>query len=248
MRINFYHFGVQCPIIYEMLQLFQNDTMDIVKCIDISNDISLAPQPMYYPFLTIIDEKIFWYAPLTLSILEQIRDGKLVKDTPYQIIQSTNVIRGEILYLTDETIIDNLSGCTMCKACGQINAKRAFLQSQQMRFYGILHKYQGKIVGGAEWLPSMKVPYPIPKDNTYAFITCVYHSSENYDYKAYPLAILEKELSKNYQKIFVISDEIGIFPNGPMSWFIRQGYKDLGIVQEIADYACLHLMSKDLKS
>lgn len=31
-----------------------------------------------------------------------------------------------------------------------------------------------------------------------------------------------------------------------MSWFIKQGYEDLGIVQKIPDYASLHLMVKDL--
>lgn len=95
-------------------------------------------------------------------------------------------------------------------------------------------------------MPSTKVPYQIPKDDKYAFLTCVYHSDEEYDYKAYPLSVLENELAKNYQKIFVISDEIGTFPNGPMSWFIKQGYEDLGIVQKIPDYASLHLMVKDL--
>ena len=246
MKISFYHWGVQCPIIFEMLRLFQNDMVDNVKCIDISKDISLVDQSMYYPFLTVIDEEIYWYGPITSSVLEQIRNRTLTKDMPYQIIQSQTVIKGDIVYLTDDTIINALQGCTMCEECGQIYKKREFLQSQQIPFYGVLHKNQDKIVGGAEWMPSTKVPYQIPKDDKYAFLTCVYHSDEEYDYKAYPLSVLEKELAKNYQKIFVISGETGTFPNGPMSWFIKQGYKDLGIVQNIPDYACIHLMGKDL--
>ena len=42
MKISFYHWGVQCPIIFEMLRLFQNDMVDNVKCIDISKDIQVG--------------------------------------------------------------------------------------------------------------------------------------------------------------------------------------------------------------
>lgn len=120
MKISFYHWGVQCPIIFEMLRLFQNDVVDNVKCIDISKDTSLVDQSMYYPFLTVIDEEIYWYGPITSSVLEQIRNRTLTKDMPYQIIQSQTVIKGDIVYLTDDTIINALQGCTMCEECGQI--------------------------------------------------------------------------------------------------------------------------------
>ena len=77
-------------------------------------------------------------------MLEQIRNRTLTKDMPYQIIQSQTVIKGDIVYLTDDTIINALQGYTMCEECGQIYKKREFLQSQQIPFYGVLHKYQDR--------------------------------------------------------------------------------------------------------
>lgn len=97
MKITFYHWGVQCPIIYEMLRLFQNDTIDNVSCIDISKNTSLVDQSMFYSFLTVIDEEIYWYSPITSSVLEKIRNRTLTKDIPYQIIQSQTVIKGDIV-------------------------------------------------------------------------------------------------------------------------------------------------------
>ena len=124
--------------------------------------------------------------------------------------------------------------------------KAAFLCSCGVSRFGLLHRIDGNVVGGVEWLPSLKVPYPIPRDAHTAFLTCVYHSSEQADYKSWPLKQLEAELKKSYQRILVISDELGTFPNGPMQWFINHGYRDLGLLQELEGYARLHLMEKVL--
>lgn len=54
MQITFYHWGYQCPIIAEMLELFQEAAMDDVTCIDITGQEKLAfEKQLYYPFLTI---------------------------------------------------------------------------------------------------------------------------------------------------------------------------------------------------
>ncbi len=78
-------------------------------------------------------------------------------------------------------------------------------------------------------------------------MTCSYLSSDtSYDNKSYPLRALEKDLVNNYKRIIAISDEDGVFPNGNLSWFQRNGYRDEGLISIEEDYARLHLVSKVL--
>ena len=95
-------------------------------------------------------------------------------------------------------------------------------------------------------MPSLNVPYPVPKGETVAFITCVYHSSTEHDYKTYPLLELEKKLSGKFDEIIAITDHEGTFPNGTLEWFINYGFVDLGVVSSEENYCELHLVSKKL--
>ena len=247
MKITFYHWGAQCPIIVEMLELFHKDRKDTVTCIDFTKreDVALQKQ-LYYPFLTVFNDTIPWYGPVNAEILEAVRNKKLIKEEPFLLSQSNHEAIGELIPLTKDTIQLAGQGCTLCEQHGQMEEKAAFLCSCGVSRFGLLHRIDGNIVGGVEWLPSLKVPYPIPRDAHTAFLTCVYHSSEQADYKSWPLKQLEAELKKSYQRILVISDELGTFPNGPMQWFISRGYRDLGLLQELEGYARLHLMEKVL--
>ena len=110
-----------------------------------------------------------------------------------------------------------------------------------------MHLDDNKVVGGAEFVPSPKVPYAVPKEANTAFLTCIYHSSTEWDYKVYPLYALEKKLSNKYNRVIAICDEIGTFPNGNVAWFKMQGYEDLGLISVEEDYCRLHLVEKWLK-
>ena len=113
--------------------------------------------------------------------------------------------------------------------------------------YGFIHKDEsGHLIGGAEYLPSIIVPYDILHDVNTAFITCVYMSDSEWDYKTAPLQALEHYLSGQYKKVIAIADENGIFPNGDLKFFLRNGYRDEGIVYEDINYCSLHLVSKQL--
>jgi hypothetical protein len=90
------------------------------------------------------------------------------------------------------------------------------------------------------------VPYDIPRSNYYAFITCIYHSSTEFDYKSYPLGELERYLSGSYSKVYAITDEVGTFPNGNLEWFLQKGYQDEGIIAEEEGYCRLHIVGKKL--
>lgn len=102
------------------------------------------------------------------------------------------------------------------------------------------------LLGGAEYLPSLSVPYSVPKDEATAFITCCYLTDEEYDCKSEPLSALERSLAEKYSRVTVISDEKGVFPNGNMEFFLLHGYQDEGIVYEDENYCRLHLMSKQI--
>ena len=92
----------------------------------------------------------------------------------------------------------------------------------------------------------MLVPYDIPHSEDAAFITCVYLSDAEYDYKSAPIKALEQYLRKTYTRVFAVTDEKGVFPNGDLAFFTRNGYRDNGVIFEDQAYCKLHLVSKDL--
>ncbi len=102
------------------------------------------------------------------------------------------------------------------------------------------------MLGGAEYFPFRLVPYAIPKDDKFAFLTCLYLSSRDFDYKAFPLKALESHLKKDYDRVYAVSDELGVFPNGNLEWFLEQGYADEGILSVEPGYCTLHLVCKSL--
>lgn len=54
----------------------------------------------------------------------------------------------------------------------------------------------------------MVAPYPIPKAEDLAFLTCSFASSEDGDYKTYPLKKLEEELpGLGFKSIIDIASE-----------------------------------------
>ena len=58
---------------------------------------------------------------------------------------------------------------------------------------------------------------------------------------------LEQYLRKTYARVFAITDEKGVFPNGDLAFFTRNGYRDNGVIFEDQAYCKLHLVSKNLK-
>ena len=115
---------------------------------------------------------------------------------------------------------------------------------EQFPILGFMNIEHNTLLGGVEYIPSTFVPYDIPVDKTTAFITCIYLSDTKYDYKTPCLRVLEKYLSNEYNRILVVSDETGVFPNGDLKFFKENGYDDLGILSSEENYCTLHLMSK----
>ena len=179
-------------------------------------------------------------------LLDQAARETYPHEAPYLPALSQVPVRKTVLPIR----LDNLE--TACGCCGRKTAggcakKGEFLGTFRQRIYGFMHLDEnGTLLGGAEYLPAELVPYPIPHDGDTAFITCVYMSDPAFDYKSAPLNALENHLKGQYAKVIAISDEAGVFPNGNLEFFIRNGYKDEGILFEDPNYCRLHLVSKAL--
>lgn len=248
MNIDFYYWNYQCPISNETIELLDNyknickvNLSDVTDRQDITSKIA-----MYYPFLTIFNDSTRWRGPLNQEILEKFVNGESLIEKPYVISLGTEEFQGEIVELNGETVGLLAKGCTMNNCSTSCIKKGTFLKTIGSDYFGILNLHEGKVVGGIEFVPSLKVPYDVPKNEKTAFLTCLYHSSDKYDFKAYPLRVLEEKLSASYNEVIAITDEFGTFPNGNLEWFIRQGYLDSGVISEEEDYCKLHLVRKRL--
>ena len=248
MKIDFYYWKYQCPINNETIILLDKFKFNFeINCYDISTNPQIAiDKNIYFPFLTVFNDTIRWRSPLDKGIIEKIANGEKVTETPYVIKLGEKKFLGEIVELNDSNIHLVSNGCTMNNCLASCSKKKQFLSSQCNNFYGYLNLDNGKVVGGVEYIPSMKVPYNVPKDEKTAFLTCIYHSSTELDYKAYPLESLEKRLSEEYTSIIAISGEQGTFPNGNLQWFLNRGYIDNGVISIEENYCKLHLVSKRL--
>lgn len=249
MRLDFYYYSFQCPLHVNMLQLLNEYRENIdIHLYDIANNWSLAKRmEMFYPTLTVLDGQKRYYSPLRKNFLEQVAQGKCPGETPYIPVLSDTGITKNVEPLT----LDNISvacGCCGGKTDGNCAGKRNFLSALHQDVYGFLHTDgSGNLIGGAEYLPSEVIPYPIPHKKDTAFLTCLYMSDAEYDVKSAPLKALEQYLCKAYRCVLAISDEAGVFPNGNLEFFLKHGYQDEGVVFEDPQYCRLHLVSKQLR-
>lgn len=180
------------------------------------------------------------------AFLEQVANGIYPEEAPFL----PKVSRTYVEEIVEPLRIENIEvACECCGSKTESNCikKKDFLFMTKQEIYGFIHKNKnGDLVGGVEYLPAQLIPYNVPHDIGTAFITCVYMTDTQYDYKSAPLKMLERYLEKKYEKVIAISDEVGIFPNGDMEFFIQNGYIDEGIIFEDKNYCRLHLMSKKL--
>lgn len=247
-KIDFYYWGYQCPISFETLELLDKYKESFeINTYNLENDFELAKnQRIFFPFLTVINGKDRFRAPINKNFLNKLLNGEECSERPYIINFGTEHFKGDVIPLTKENISIISSKCTLTDSCDSCTKKADFLSKYCDDVFGFINIVDGKVLGGAEYVPSIYVPYDIPKADDYAFLTCLYHSSIEYDYKHYPYIELEKYLKKKYTKIYAITDEVGTFPNGNLKWFLEHGFSDEGVIAIEENYCRLHLVSKDI--
>lgn len=249
MRIDYYYWSNQCPINWETRKLLDSccDRIEI-HYHDIANDPKLCQeQRIFFPFLTVFNRTHRWHSPLRASVIEQLLQGETPLEKPYIIPLGEKEFCGELHELNEQSIQAVAPKCTLHRSAEACSCKARMLKAYGNRFFGALHYDQDLLVGGAEYIPSIHVPYDIPKNADTAFLSCLYSSSSDFDFRSSPLRELEQRLAQDYRKMVVISDEASTFPNGNVPWFRRRGYQDEGILYEHEGYCRLHLMSKMLE-
>ena len=246
MKIDFYHWGSMCPISDEIAQTLSrhNDRFDI-QIHDITNNFELAKnQNIYFPFLTLVNGEKRFYGPISETFFQTLCMGIMPKETPYRIAMGTVEKIANIQPIT-ETNFYLASQCTGRNNCLGCRKKIQMYKNTSDEIIGFMNTDGETLLGGAEYFPSLYVPYDIPKGEEIAFISCVYLSDEAFDYKSAPLRALEQYLSRRYKKVVAISDEEGTFPNGDSKFFLKNEYHDEKVVFE-DNYCRLHLFTKDL--
>ena len=247
MQVDFYYYSYQCPLNYNMLRLL-SECKDIeLNTYDIAQKPELAEKmQMYFPTLTIINGNTRRYSPITAGFIEELKAGRVPKERPFCPKNGTKPAQGRLVSIG----ANNIEKACLC--CGSPCAESAVCKAKFLELHGeepfgyMLLDGKKALLGGAEYLPSLSVPYSVPKDEETAFITCCYLTDEEYDCKSAPLSALERSLAEKYSRVTVISDEKGVFPNGNMEFFLLHGYQDEGIVYEDENYCRLHLMSKQI--
>jgi len=247
MKLDFYHWSCQCPLNFEMVNLLSEYAGKIdIAITDITERSDIAKEhKIFFPTLTVVNGVHRFFSPLKKSFLDELAKNNIPVEKPYIPIQGTDIIHYEIKPLTRENYF-LASSCTGRENYLHYYKKQLFYDKYNQDIYGFINTDDPILYGGAEYLPSLTVPYDIPKDEKYAFITCVYMTDPRYDYKSAPLMELENYLRQNYERVYVISDESGSFPNGNMDFFLRNNYVDEGLISVEENYCRLHLMSKKL--
>lgn len=247
MQLDFYYWSYQCPLNGQMLALLDQYKQHIkINIHDITtNERTAKAENIFFPTLTVLNKQYRYFHPITMPFLDQLKAGLVPAKKPYVPDLGVNIYQGDIVPITRDNCI--LAGnCTGKNNYPYCKDKAKFLAQEGLDIYGFMNVESNRLLGGAEYMPSKQVPYPIPKDELMAFITCVYLSDSEFDYKTPALKALEAYLKKKYAKVLGISDEQGVFPNGDLNFFLRNGYTDEGVISEEKDYCRLHLVSKRL--
>lgn len=254
-KIDFYYWDFQCPyngMIIDLLKKIDKESNEICL-IDVSHSFEAAKRMhMYSPTLLAFDDKYRWNGPITMKIIKEISEKNYPEKRPYSVKMAKQIYRGRIYNLTEDNAGDICTCCSPDESDTYCKLKGKWIEGIMKEFklpnVGVLHYKDDKCIGGAEFVPSVKVPYDVPKGSDIAFLTCSYLSGGEYDYKSYPLEILESELhTMGYKKLEAVTSLNVVFPNGPLSWFIERGYKDLGLLYyEKGDFAEMHLVQKAL--
>lgn len=246
MQIDFYYWGSMCPISDEIVQTLSSYKTKLdIRLHDITNNSDLAKSKnIFFPFLTIVNSEKRYYEPISETFLQMLCSGIMPKETPYRITMGTAEKSVTVRPITKRNY-SQASQCIGRRSCSGCSQKIKMYQNLSDEIIGFMNTDGETLLGGAEYFPSLYVPYDIPKGEEIAFITCVYLSDDSFDYKSAPLKALEQYLSGKYKKVVVISDEEGTFPNGNANFFEKNGYHDEKVIFE-DDYCRLHLFTKEL--
>lgn len=253
MRIQLYHWGLQCPhnlSAVDMVKELREEGHEVEKY-DVAGNRELASSVnMFSPNLTVFNGDLRWHGPLTGEFREAVSRGEIPRQDPYLVQISQRIVRETVIPLTDRVVTGSREVCGVSSDLpffAKAGWVREIMDRYRLPHLGYLHYRDEKCLGGAEFVPSLEVPYRIPRGGDTAFVTCSFPSEGDADYKSFPLEKLEEALpGLGYSTLLIISSEEVVFPNGPLEWFLERGYRDKGVIHEEPGYARMHLLEKKL--
>lgn len=251
--LKFFYFGYQCPHNAYLLARIKTVAWQeraMLHLFDISNDEETCRKyNIFSPTMVIVNDRYRWHGPFTKEKLMAMIENEDIEPAPYAVNQSNDVVRGDLMAISPDSVLSTCAPCINTDDRGLCMGKsewvRETLKTTGLKNLGYLHMVDGRCVGGAEFLPSKVIPYPIPdKRDDNAFLTCSYLSDEKKDYRTHPLERLVIDLrSSGFRTLSVAASEKVVFPNGPLDWFAKKGFEDKGVLveEEMHDATIHHL-------
>ena len=239
-NLKFFYFSYQCPHNAYLLARIKTVAWRegvALRLHDISIDKEACIEhSIFSPTMLIVNDKYRWQGPFSKEdVVAMLNDDDFVPAIREAAV-GTEVVKGELAPITPESVLCTCEPCLLSDDVGICRGKAEWmanvLEEMGAESLGYLHMVDGRCVGGAEFLPSTMIPYPIPdKRDGNAYLTCSYVSNELRDFRSYPLKALVADLpEKGYDTLSVVSSDRLAFPNGPSSWFISKGFVDCGKV------------------
>ncbi len=258
-NMKFYYFGYQCPHNTYLVTRIKNTAAqeDVpLTLVDFSDDEEICKElRIFSPMMLLVNDKYRLHGPFTSErVRALIEDEEEAEPELYSVRQSDDVVKGELVPITPKSVVSTCVPCLgvededLCR--GKSEWVRAVTRTLGLKHLGYLHMVEGRCVGGAEFLPSERVPYPIPdKREDNAFLTCSYLSDEKKDYRTHPLlGLVEYLRTAGFRTLSVAASRDVVFPNGPMNWFERKGFTDAGVlITEQLHGAEIHYMQLNLR-
>ena len=231
------HFGGQCPWHLWMIKQAReaantiNSTLEVV---DVTNNPEIALEyNLFFPFMTIINDKFHLPSPITSEQLIRICREGVVSQPTISHIKRPEARAKKVEPLTTTNIQDSCSFCISQFRSGGCRAKFEWAEKIKNKvpkgILGFIAYEDNKTVAVVEFLPSIIIPYPLPeKHSTIAFITCIYSLENEHDYRGQVLDHLIGYLpALNYSNLQVIAGRRSAYPNGPVAFFTSYGFKEL---------------------
>ncbi|MCI2426678.1 hypothetical protein LM597_04645, partial [Candidatus Acetothermia bacterium] len=253
-------FGAQCPWYRWVIDQASQAARELgaeVTVKDVMDHPELAERHrMFFPFMTVIDGNIRISAPVSAEVLIRIAKGTPEPKPTSPMAHGERAGPHLIHKLTPENIKATIPLC-IANVRPIADREKVLWTKEMLKRSGCAQlgfiAFQGeKARGVVEYLPSSLVPYPLPKkDSSIAFITCIYPTKPDVDYKSPVLKRLLAHLrEEGYKELHVIAGRQRPYPNGPLSFFRRHGFVELGEVDQLCvgelDEEELILMRREL--
>lgn len=252
-NLKFFYFGYQCPhntyLLARIKTLAWREGARL-HIFDLLEDASVAEDyEVFVPTMLIVNDEYRWCGSFSKEdVLAMLKDEELSPRLfPWH--GAGELIEGDLVRVTPDSILSTCEPCLGADDIGLCRGKSEWvhdvIEREGVDHLGYLHIVDGQCVGGAEYLPSMIVPYPIPdKKKHNAFLTCSYAADGARDYRTHPLRRLISDLSeRGYETLSVAAAKEGVYPNGPTAWFEELGFQDKGHLstEDLQDIEIRHL-------